>query len=70
MGDIYVMLCTIWYRSLNLKNVKNVHEGETLLVNFTDIITSPFTIFNFYKWMGPNRAKRHTYRLKCEITHP
>ena len=29
---LYVMLCVIWYQLCNLKNVKNTHEGELLLV--------------------------------------
>ena len=30
----YVMLCAIWYHLYNLKNVKNIHGGVLLLVNF------------------------------------
>ena len=28
---IYVMLCVIWYRLCNFKNVKNTHGGVLLL---------------------------------------
>ena len=30
----YMMLCTIWYHLYNLKNVKDTHRGELLLVTF------------------------------------
>ena len=53
-----MMFCAIWYHLYNLKNVKNTHEGVSLLVklqacNFTKGNTSPwvfFTIFKLCKW--------------------
>ena len=30
----HMMLCTIWYHLYNLKNVKDTHRGELLLVTF------------------------------------
>ena len=34
----YVMLCAIWYRLWNLKNVKNTHGGVSLLVSWSSSI--------------------------------
>ena len=54
------MLCAIWYHLYDLKNVKNTHGGELLLVklqaaacNYTKGNTPPwvfFTFFELYKW--------------------
>ena len=55
----YLLLCTIWDRLYNLKNVKNTHGGVLLFVklqvsacNCTKSITPPwmfFTCFRFHK---------------------
>ena len=54
------MPCAICYHLNNLKNMKNIHGGELLLVklqvlacNFTKSNTPPyvfFTFFKLYKW--------------------
>ena len=50
------MLYTIWYHLHNLKNVKNTHEGVSLLeklqasaYNFTKSITPSLVFFAFLK---------------------
>ena len=53
------MLCAIWYNLCNLKNVKKIHEGLSLLVKlqtytyFTESNTPLWVFFTFlklYKW--------------------
>ena len=56
----YVMCCPIRYHLYNLKNVKNIHGGVSILVNlqasdynFTKTNTPPWVFFTFlklYKW--------------------
>ena len=40
---LYVVLCAIWYRSFNFKNVKNTHEGGLLLVVKLQALACNFT---------------------------
>ena len=59
----YVMHSAIWYHLYNLKNVKNIHWGVLILLNFTKINTPPwvfFTFFKLYKW----------YQIAQRITYP
>ena len=54
------MLCVVWYHLYNLKNVKNTHGGDLLLVksealtrNVTKSNTPTWVFFTFlrlYKW--------------------
>ena len=78
MGNIYVMLCTIWYHSFNFKNVKNTHEGDIFLVklqastcNFTKIITLSFTS-HFLNCTDGTKSRKASYmiHLKCEVINP
>ena len=46
------MLCVIWHHFNNLKNVKNIHGGVSLLAlacNFTNRNTPPSVLFSFFK---------------------
>ena len=42
----YVMLCTIWYYSYILKNLKNIHGGVLLLVKLQALVTFTEEILN------------------------
>ena len=39
MFKVYQMFCEIWYLLYNLKNVKNTHDGMSLLVKLHAYIT-------------------------------
>ena len=53
----YEMLCAIWYHFYNLKNVKNAHGGELLLVKL------PAEALN-YKNCTISRKASQTYIIK------
>ena len=47
--------CAIWYYLYSLKNVKNTHRGELILIklqalacNFTEINIPPWVFFTFF----------------------
>ena len=43
MLKVYQILCTIWYRAYNFKNVKNTHEGVLILVKLQAYFTKSDT---------------------------
>ena len=62
------MLCAILYRLYNLKNVKNIHGGMSLLVKLQAYFTKSntplwvfFTFLKWYKWY--QNAKRITLKI-------
>ena len=67
------MLCAIWYHWYNLKNVKNTHRGELILVklqpsvcNFSKIKTPPWvflTFFILYEWYQIAQRTIYVYRI-------
>ena len=61
--------CAIWYHLYNLKNVKNIHGGVLILVNFTEINAPPWVFFYIFK-IVQNGTKLnnapHTVRIWLE----